>query len=60
MTAVAAGLVLLAVRRPTRGPLVLLGVWTAVAALFRHDYAVYVGVASLVGLLARPCIFVFG
>ena len=54
VTAVAAGLVLQAVRRPTRGPIVLLGVWTGVAALFRHDYAVYVGTASLVGLLARP------
>lgn len=41
-----------AVIRPTVPRLVALAVWTVVAALFRHDYGVYVAVGALVGLLA--------
>ena len=37
--------------RPVRGRLFVMAVWTAVAFLFRHDYAVYV-VASTIVLLA--------
>jgi hypothetical protein len=33
---------------PTRGRLVALAVWTAIAFLFRHDYAIYVVMSTLV------------
>ena len=36
--------------RPTRGRAAALGLWTAVAFLFRHDYAVYIAAAALVML----------
>jgi hypothetical protein len=38
---------------PTTVRLFLAAAVTAIAALFRHDYAVYVGVAMTLGLLAR-------
>ena len=34
--------------RPTRGRLVVLGAWTAMAFLLRHDYAVYVAASTCV------------
>jgi hypothetical protein len=37
--------------RPTRGRLVALAVWTAIAFLLRHDYAVYVVASTLVLLV---------
>jgi hypothetical protein len=40
------------VRSPTRVRLGVLAAWTVVAALFRHDYAVYVGVGVLVAIVA--------
>ena len=40
------------VRAPTLARLGVLAAWTVVAALFRHDYAVYVGVAVLVAIVA--------
>src|SRR5262249_44689540 len=40
------------VRAPTVARLGVLAAWTVVAALFRHDYAVYIGVAVLVALVA--------
>jgi len=40
------------VRAPTVARLCVLAAWTVVAALFRHDYAVYVGVAVLVAIVA--------
>jgi len=41
--------------RPTRGRLVTLGAWTAMAFLLRHDYAVYVAASTcvLLGVLHR-------
>ncbi len=53
----AVALVRWAVRRPTPVPLGALGAWAVIAALFRHDYAVYVvaaGVAAIVALEPRP------
>ena len=40
------------IRAPTFARLCALAAWTVVAALFRHDYGVYVGVAVLVALVA--------
>lgn len=40
------------VRAPTIARLCVLAAWTVVAALFRHDYAVYVGIAVLVAIVA--------
>jgi hypothetical protein len=40
------------VRAPTVARLGVLAAWTVVAALFRHDYAVYVGVGVLVAIVA--------
>ena len=40
------------VRAPTVARLCVLAAWTVVAALFRHDYAVYVGIAVLVAIVA--------
>jgi hypothetical protein len=37
---------------PTVAKLGVLAAWTVVAALFRHDYAVYVGVAVLVAIVS--------
>jgi len=43
------------VRAPTFSRLCVLAAWTVVAALFRHDYAVYVGVAVLIAIVgAEP------
>jgi len=42
------------IARPTKIRIALLAGWTVVAALFRHDYAVYVGVAAVVGLVLAP------
>jgi hypothetical protein len=50
---VGAGLVRLWLLRPSWRWLALLAVWTAIAALFRHDFGVYVGIATAVALLAR-------
>src|SRR4029077_6511372 len=36
---------------PTRGRLVMLGAWTAIAFLLRHDYAVYVVASTFVLLV---------
>jgi hypothetical protein len=38
---------------PTIARLSGLAAWTVIGALFRHDYAVYVAVAVIVGLIAR-------
>jgi hypothetical protein len=38
---------------PTTARLFVAAAITAIAALFRHDYAVYIGIAMAVGLLAR-------
>jgi hypothetical protein len=38
---------------PTLARLAVLGAWTVIAALFRHDYAVYISVPVIVGLIAR-------
>jgi hypothetical protein len=43
VTAVAALLIITYARRPGWGRLVAMSVWTAIAFLFRHDYAVYCG-----------------
>jgi hypothetical protein len=40
------------VRAPTLARLSVLAAWTVVAALFRHDYAVYVGVGVLVAIVS--------
>jgi hypothetical protein len=40
-------------RRPTFAPLAVLSAWTVVAGLLRHDNAVYIGLASIAGLIAR-------
>ena len=38
---------------PTIARLGVLAVWTVIAALFRHDYAMYVAIPVIVGLIAR-------
>jgi hypothetical protein len=43
----------LAVANPSRGRLALAAVVTAIAALFRHDYGVYVAVGMVAGLIVR-------
>ncbi len=39
--------------RPSWLTIAVLSAWTAVATLFRHDFGVYVGMASVVALLVR-------
>lgn len=39
--------------RPSRFGVAALAAWTAVAALVRHDYAVYVGAAAVVAMMLR-------
>jgi hypothetical protein len=41
------------IQRPSRIGVAALAVWTAIAALIRHDYAVYVGAAAATALLVR-------
>ena len=38
--------------RPSRTRAAVMGAWTAVGFLFRHDYAVYLGIASIVAIVA--------
>ena len=45
--AIAAWIIVVAAERMTRGRLVLLGVMTAVAFLFRHDHGLYIGAGAL-------------
>ena len=59
-------------RRPTNERLVMLGLVVGIAALFRHDHGVYLGIASAVllllmhgrevlqpmGVLAAPCVLI--
>ncbi len=40
------------VQRPTKTRLTVLALWTVVAGLYRHDFGLYVGVASAAGLVA--------
>jgi hypothetical protein len=42
-----------ALSKPTWVQLAVLAVWTVIAGLYRHDYGVYVGVATVTGLIAR-------
>jgi hypothetical protein len=50
---VGAALVRLWILRPSSLAIAALAVWTAVAGLVRHDYAVYVGAAAATALLLR-------
>ena len=50
--AVAAALFVRYVRQPTRGRAVQLGVWSAIAFLFRHDYLVYLACPVAIVILS--------
>ena len=51
---VAVGLLSWTIVRPTKIRIALLAAWTVIAALFRHDYAVYVGAAAIIVLVFAP------
>ncbi len=50
--AVAAALLLAYARLPGRAKAAMLGVWSVVAFLFRHDFVLYVGTAAIVVIVA--------